>query len=188
MKFLDPVQYSLADELRASQSRSRRNGKVARLPFELRQQVNRMLEDGIPYKLIIEKLGPSGKHLNEDNIGNWRLGGFQDHLEDQAINDRARIQVEAAADVIRDSGHVDLAKLQTVCREIALTQFIQALLEHGENLASESLRKNPAKLITLMNACCNVGKSTLAFEKRRPERGTQNSPMLKPNPSEPIRT
>jgi hypothetical protein len=72
-----------------------------------------------------------------------------------------------------------------VCKEIALTQFIQALLEHGENLASESLRKNPAKLITLMNACCNVGKSTLAFEKRRPERGTQNSLMLK---TEPIRT
>ena len=167
MKLPDPVQYSLAHELRACQPHSRRNGKVARLPFELRQQINRMLEDGVPYKLIIEKLGTPGKHLNEDNIGNWRLGGFQDHLKTQVINDRARIQLEAAVDVIRDSGHVNLAQLQTVCKEIALTQFIQALIEHGENLASESLRKNPAKLITLMNACCNVGKSTLSFEKHR---------------------
>jgi hypothetical protein len=135
-----------------------------------------MLEEGVPYKLIIEKLGPPGKHLNEDNISNWRLGGFQDHLKAQAINERARIQLEAAADVIRDSGHVALSQLQAACKEIALTQFMQALLEHGENLASESLRKNPAKLITLMNACCNVGKSTLSFEKRRLERGTQNSP------------
>jgi len=130
----------------------------------------------------------SGKHLNKHSISNWRLGGFQDYLKTQAINDRARIQLEAAADAIRDSGRLDLAQLKNVCKEIALTQFIQTLLEHGENLALESLQKNPAKLITLMNACCNAGKSTLSFEKLRLERGIQKSPTLESNPIEPNRT
>src|SRR5271166_6144938 len=92
----DSSKYDLARQLQACQSRSRRNGKVARLPVALREQINLMLDDGVPYKVIIEKLGPAGQHLNEDNLSNWRLGGYQDYLKAQAINDRARIQTEAA--------------------------------------------------------------------------------------------
>ena len=159
--------YALATELQSCQSRSRRNGKVARLPAELRDQINRLLDDGIPYKTIIEKLGEPGKHLNEDNISNWRLGGFQDYLNAQAINDRARAQTEAAADVIRETGHTDPSLLKRVCQEIALVQYIDTLLEHGDQIAHDSLKKNPSKMITLMNAICNLSNSGLALEKRK---------------------
>src|SRR5438128_9493553 len=91
----DSAKYDLSRQIQACQSKSRRNGKVARLPFALRQQINRMLDDGLEYKVIIKSLGPAGEHLNEDNISNWRLGGYQDFLKAQAINDRARAQTEA---------------------------------------------------------------------------------------------
>src|SRR5437660_1304840 len=40
----------------------RGNGKIARLPKILRDQVNHMLDDGVPYKAIIEK--PALKQLD----------------------------------------------------------------------------------------------------------------------------
>ena len=165
MKFPNTAAHDLNLQLKACQSKSRRNGKVARLPLALREQINQMLDDGVPYKTIIEKLGEAGKHLNEDNISNWRLGGHQDYLNTLQLNDRARTQTEAAADVLRDTGQLGPAKLQQVCQEIALLQYLRTLMDHGEHLAQDSLKKNPAKMITLMNACCNMANSGLAIDK-----------------------
>src|SRR5438445_11701733 len=167
MKTPHPSTYELNRQLKACQSKSRRNGKVARLPVALREQINQMLDDGVPYKAIIEKLGEAGKHLNEDNISNWRLGGYQDYLNTLQINDRARTQTEAAADVLRDTGHVGPAKLQQVCQEIALLQYLRTLMDHGDQLAQDSLKKNPAKMITLMNACSNMASAGLAIDKQK---------------------
>src|SRR5216117_3492588 len=165
MKTPDPFPYELNRQLNVCQSKSRRNGKVARLPVALREQINHMLDDGVPYKTIIEKLGDAGKHLNEDNISNWRLGGHQDYLNTLQLNDRARTQTEAAADVLRDTGQLGPAKLQQVCQEIALLQYLRTLMDHGDQLAQDSLKKNPAKMITLMNACSNMANSGLAIDK-----------------------
>src|SRR5258705_10604457 len=118
----DTATHDLNRQLQACQSKSRRRGRCARLPAKLRDQINRQLDDGVPYKVIIEKLGEPGKHLNEDNISNWRLGGYQDYLKAQAINDRARFQTEAAADVLRDRGGVDPVQIQRACQQMALLQ------------------------------------------------------------------
>ena len=158
--------FALAAELQSCQSRSRRNGKVARLPAELRHQINVMLDDGVPYKTIIERLGDAGKHLTEDNLSNWRLGGFQDYRKAQLLSDRARVQTQAAADLLGQGAQVNPAELKRVCGEIALLNFLDTLLEHGDQLAQESLKKNPAKMITLINACCNMANSNIALEKR----------------------
>ena len=159
--------YALATELQSCQSRSRRNGKVARLPAELRHQINVMLDDGVPYKIIIERLGEAGKHLNEDNLSNWRLGGFQDYRKSQLINERARAQTQAAADLLREGAQVDTAQLKRVCGEIAVLHFLDTLLEHGDQIAQDSLKKNPAKLITLINACCKMADTSIAAEQHQ---------------------
>jgi len=159
--------HALSTELAACQSRSRRNGKVARLPAELRHQINLMLDDGVPYKTIIERLGDAGKHLNEDNLSNWRLGGFQDYRKSQLISERARAQTLTAADILRQGGQLNPAELKRVCGELAVLHFVDTLVEHGEQIAHESLKKNPAKLITLINACCKMADASIAAEQHR---------------------
>jgi hypothetical protein len=159
--------YDLSLQLQACQSNSRRNGKVARLPFALRQQINRMIEDGLPYKTIIERLGPEGKHLTIHNLSTWRLGGYQDYLNAQAINERARIQTEAAADIVRETGAPDPEQLKRVCSQIALLHYLEAIARHGEQFAREAFRRNPAKLITLINACCNMSNTNIAIEEQK---------------------
>ena len=128
-----------------------------------------MLDDGVPYKTIIEKLGDSGKHLNENNIGNWRMGGYQDFRKAQLIHERACAQTNAAADILREQGDTcpSPEALQRICREMALLHYMDALLEHGDQIAHESLKKNPAKLITLINACCNMADASIDYEKQQ---------------------
>ena len=81
-----------------------RNGKIARLPYILRDMVNRMLRDHIPYDSIREALLEKGVHVTERNISNWKTHGgyeawrleqdralethlFQDNLTDHEVRD-----------------------------------------------------------------------------------------------------
>jgi hypothetical protein len=69
-----------------------RNGKVARLPAQLRLRINQMLDDGLSYRSILEKLrqdadNPMPYTLSEMNLSNWFHGGFQDWLKDQRKNE-----------------------------------------------------------------------------------------------------
>src|SRR5258708_6898916 len=66
----------------------RRVGKIARLPLATREHINRMIEDGLPYRAILEKLSQSSTAplpypISEDNLSTWRLGGFQEWRREQ---------------------------------------------------------------------------------------------------------
>ena len=72
-----------------------RKGKIARLPLELRDQVNRRLSDGEPGPKICAWLNGidqvksimadqfSGEAISVQNLSEWRKGGFQDWQKDQ---------------------------------------------------------------------------------------------------------
>ena len=170
---------------------NRRTGTIAQLPVAARDQVNRMLDDGVPYKTIIQRLGEAGKHLTEDNLTRWRQGGYQDYLNAQLLAERARAQTEAAADIARDTGHADAITLQKVCNEIALLQYFETLMQHGDQIARNSLRNNPAKMITLMNTICKMSHAALTIEKNQDKAkaaAAAASARTHPHPSAPIRT
>src|SRR5882757_2236796 len=101
------------------QPSSRRNGKIARLPKETRDMINRMLDDGIPYHVIIDELGEAGESLNTQNLTNWKQGGYQDWLKNQALIDRMRAQTEFAMDLLRETGHADASLVTEACRLVA---------------------------------------------------------------------
>src|SRR6266436_9802585 len=82
---------------------SRRNGKIARLPKETRDMINRMLDDGIPYHIIIDELGEAGEGLNTQNLTNWKQGGYQEWVKNQELIERTRAQTEHAIDLLRET-------------------------------------------------------------------------------------
>jgi len=61
----------------------RRAGKIAHLRQPIRDQINLMLQDNVPYADIIAKLGDAGKGLNKDNLSRWRKADYQDWLAEQ---------------------------------------------------------------------------------------------------------
>src|SRR4030095_31550 len=101
---------------------SRRNGKIARLPKETRDMINRMLDDGIPYHVIIDELGEAGEGLNTQNLTNWKQGGYQEWVKNQERIDRARIQTEHAIDLLRETnGTASPTKVVEACHMVGAT-------------------------------------------------------------------
>src|ERR1043165_7293488 len=63
-----------------------RSGKIARLPYATREHINQPIEDGFPYKAIIEKLTQDGLlpyPISDRNLSNWRLGGHEEWRREQ---------------------------------------------------------------------------------------------------------
>src|SRR2546427_6199518 len=85
-----------------AQSVSRANGKIARLPKSIRDQINNWILDGLSYPDIIKRLGHHGKHLKPDNLSQWKKRGFQDWLAEQAFIARVRARQETPSDLTRD--------------------------------------------------------------------------------------
>jgi hypothetical protein len=52
---------------------------------------------------------------------------------------------EAAADLIRETGNVDPAHAQRACLQFALLQYMDVLLEHGDEIARNPSEKIPPK-------------------------------------------
>jgi hypothetical protein len=79
-----------------------RTGKIARLPAAIRQELNHRLNNGALGREIVPWLNAlpevqrvlatrfAGRPITEDNLSEWRRGGFQDWLREEARRIRLR--------------------------------------------------------------------------------------------------
>jgi len=163
-----PIEASLPQvRILAAQPSSRRNGKIARLPKETRDMINRMLDDGLPYHVVIDELGEVGEGLNTQNITNWKQGGYQDWVKNQEIIERTRAQTEFAIDLLgKTDGNANVAKVVEACHMVGATQLMDALLEHGDDAIKKLLVDNPETYIRILNVVCRLADSGLRYDKR----------------------
>lgn len=111
-----------------------RNGKIARLPKKIREELNRRLEDGWTGPKLAEWLNelPSVKKvlreqfncqpISEHNLSRWRDGGFLDWLRHQEALEQTRWMVEQSDDLEKDEGEGDFCErvARVVTVELAL--------------------------------------------------------------------
>lgn len=83
-----------------------RNGKIARLPRKFRDELNRRLDNAEPGEQLVAWLNSNkevravlARHfdahpITEQNLSEWKQGGFQDWLRDESI----RVWVRSLAD------------------------------------------------------------------------------------------
>jgi len=86
---------SKADSAESRRCRRRRvnptrTGKIARLPRDIREELNRRLQDGEPGKQLLDWLNAlpkikailaaqfGGRPINKQNLSEWRWGGYLD--------------------------------------------------------------------------------------------------------------
>lgn len=93
-----------------------RRGKIARLPQAIREEVNQRLHDGQNGGEICAWLNGLAsvkamladkfkcEEISEANLSNWRLGGFQDWLDDNSRADEIRANAEMAMRIAQASG------------------------------------------------------------------------------------
>ncbi|MGD0650267.1 MAG: hypothetical protein ABSA97_03855 [Verrucomicrobiia bacterium] len=85
-----------------------RTGKIARLPREIREQLNRRLSDGEKGKKLLRWLNSlppvqaalkaefGGRSINEPNLTEWKQGGYRDWLDQQEAKDLVPLLADEA--------------------------------------------------------------------------------------------
>ncbi len=102
-----------------------RQGKIARLSYEIREELNRRMRDGVSSPKLIAWLAEQGiTGINAQNITNWRQGGYSQWLKNQAHLDQVR------------------AKSETVRRELEAGGFSildKAIYDFADRIAGEEI-------------------------------------------------
>ena len=96
------------------------NGKIARLPRNIRDELNHRLDDGEPGGRILAWLDAlpavqavlaaefGGGAINPQNLSNWRKGGYQHWLKQQERRNLVRELTENAEELATDAGGVEI--------------------------------------------------------------------------------
>lgn len=132
----------------------KRRGKVARLPKEIRNEVNLFLDDGKTLEEIAQWLEEKGfPGFNVVNLHNWKDGGFQDWLREQERLENQQLQREWIADLARQtaSGEINQLSLQLFSSQIMNTLFGLDTAQLKKGLGS-----NPRHYIALLNSVCRM--------------------------------
>lgn len=95
-----------------------RNGKIARLPRPIREQLNHRLDDGEPGIKVVAWLNEqpqvkavlesefAGRPVSEQNLSEWKLGGYpewQQHQVDVALARELAVQADELTQVAGES-------------------------------------------------------------------------------------
>jgi len=142
----------------------RRTGHVARKTKEIRDRINQMLLDGFPYLEIVSALGADAADLNEDIIGRWKAGGYQEWLREQQKIELARGKQEFTSDLAcpKDGSKINQATIQ-----IAAANLCDLLLTLDPSALRESLEKDPDKYTRLLNAIVRLADGEIRCEQHQ---------------------
>jgi hypothetical protein len=142
----------------------RRTGKVARLSARHRHRLNRMIRDGIPYKLIISKLGKPGKALIPNNLSEWKKGGYIDWLDRQERLEAPAAKLLCASDFVR---HHPNANIHEASLQIAVSQIFDLLLRLDPAQLQSLVQADPQSFIRLLNTLPRLTRGGLQCLRQR---------------------
>ena len=103
-----------------------RFGKIARLPLDIREQLNRRLQDGeigkelvvwlnsVPEVQAVLKAEFGDRPVNEPNLSDWRTGGYEDWLVQQETMQQVN-QLVANAKELGGASNTPLSELLATC-------------------------------------------------------------------------
>ena len=129
--------------------------------------INLMLEDGLPYKVIIDELAESGRGLTPQSLTKWLQSGYEDYRKNRQHIAEAKTQAEFAADLLRELGNIDVRTVHRACLVLTSLQIFTAIQEYGDEALRKALHVNPCSYFTLLNTLCNLTNSSLKLEDHR---------------------
>lgn len=122
-----------------------RNGKIARLPGSLRDELNRRVREGVPGKNLVNWLNSQpavrevlekefgGRAISEQNLSEWKQGGYEDWLRHQEtrtlVQELASQSEDISEDIKQEAGDLSVADLLSARLAIALGRSLQSTAE-----------------------------------------------------------
>lgn len=148
----------------------RRTGKIARLPFDIRTEVNQWLRDGVPYAQIIAFLAAKGYDgstesrptINEQNLTNWKDGGHQDWLKEQERLADMAAKREFAMQIVKEN---DGSRLHEANLHLAASQLYDVLTDFDPQRLKDLLDEAPENYAAIANALAKLSKGNIEVQK-----------------------
>ena len=144
---------------------STRTGKIARLPREIREQLNRRLADGelqthlvdwlnsLPEVEAVLKANFKGQPISEQNLSEWKQGGYRDWGLHQEIIGLVR-QMDADADELNQAGKARLPDL--LAQRLTAHYVIAAKVLSQLNAEGEIDLKSSASSARTLSRCARA--------------------------------
>jgi len=146
-----------------------RNGKIAQLPMDLRELVNRMMDEGAQSRSIINELEkqrhrwPDGMaDINEENVSNWRTGGYMDWVREREVKADVEARREFALRLMGEEGNVNEAVVQ-----IGVTQLYHVLSLLDREGMQKAMQDNPMAFARMVNSLSRLSRNALDMQKYR---------------------
>lgn len=143
----------------------RRTGKVARLPEELRTQVNEFLDDGVDYLHIIGHLNNHGfPGFSPKNLSNWKDGGYQDWLNHRQRMEEVDIKTAYAVELAREA---DSGKFQQAAVNLSTLQFYELLNQFDPHNLVRAMNEHPERFPSVINSFAKLTREIVGLERFR---------------------
>jgi hypothetical protein len=156
-----------------------RHGKIARLPHELREQLNTRLHDGESARSLLEWLNGlpavqavlaahfGGAPLTAQNLSAWRQGGHADWLRLQELRFWLRHLSEEAASLAQAAGGASPATLLAPVLAATLGRSLHRLdgPASADSAPAQALLALTRELARLRR--CDVAEERLRFDRER---------------------
>jgi len=152
-----------------------RTGKIARLPYDIRKELNQRMRDGEPGGPLVDWLNGlptvqtilvtqfKGKGIQKQNLSQWRKGGHQDYLKEEQTRQELRTFLEeikglqeAAPDGLTD--------------QVAFFLAAQIALELKELKAAPDSAEKAKRWEELSDRLMALRRGDLAMERIRVQR------------------
>jgi len=159
----------------------RPHGKIAELPKALRDQINQMLDDGLSYRKIAEKLKASGADLpqgpiSKSSISRWQDNGYQRYLEQQQRLAEVRANREAALDMVAAG---DTTALPEADLQLIASQYYDLFAQNQAQLIKQKLAEEPLHYPRFLNAFARLTREILKLKNHHDLRAKEKALELK---------
>ena len=146
------------------------------MPKTLRDAVNMALQDGATANAVIAIVttaktngatngdGSEIEIPNDQNITNWRDGGFADWEKENKRLDDMRMKREFALRVVTEN---EGGKIHEAGLSLAASQIFELLQDFDISAMKEKLAENPEEFSKIVSALARISKEALGFEKYR---------------------
>jgi hypothetical protein len=126
-----------------------RNGKIARLPAFIREQLNRRLQDGEEGKGLVTWLNDlpkvkealekefDGRSISEQNLSEWKQGGFEDWQRQQDARAWVQQLAKNSGDLEEEAGDFSVNDWLSAPLAVALGRCLQTIVTKAHSDPSQ---------------------------------------------------
>jgi hypothetical protein len=166
---LDPPSSPDSEPAPPNQEDQSHHRKVAKLPQSLRDQINSMLDDSIPYHQIISTLEASTNPplpypINPMDLSRWKNGGYLRYLAQQERLALVQANREGAGGLIAAN---ELTTLPEAILQIVANQYYELLADFSPDGLKQKLSEDPLKYTRLLNVLPRLAREIVHLRKFR---------------------